>query len=213
MAETSITSKINKMDISDGSDSDNESSKHEKIYDNDVYSAEGIEGLVKTEDSVEEEVDAESTEESSGSESESKSTEEKSKSSLKSNKSKHTDSIGDTTESESVTAPKSTSITNPTKNKRKRQDNWIKEVKHYQSTINFLIARKPFQRLVREIGQEIYQSFTTIRWTEESFEALQTASEDYLIEILAKSQMQSIHRNSETIEPKDMQIVLQMMKK
>lgn len=96
-----------------------------------------------------------------------------------------------------------------TKNKRKRNtpNKWIKEVRYYQNTTDLLIPKAPFRRLVREIAQN-YQ--TDLRFTESSFDAIQTAAEDYLIKILSASQLQAISHGTHTIRPEDMQMVIRM---
>jgi histone H3/H4 len=62
------------------------------------------------------------------------------------------------------------------RNKRKAPK-WLREVRHYQSTTELLFPRQPFRRLVREVAQDWK---TDVRFTEESFEAIQTASDRLL---------------------------------
>lgn len=92
--------------------------------------------------------------------------------------------------------------------KRSRPNKWLHEVNHYQSTTKLLVRKAPFKRLVREIAND-YK--TDLRFSVESFEALQEASESFLVELFDKTQLQAIHRGAQTIEPKDMQIVLNNM--
>ena len=130
----------------------------------------------------------------------------------------HSDSIGDSESSDGEsTATGATGATGagPTKpaprqrpRKRSRPDRWLREVEHYQSTTKLLIRKAPFKRLVREVAQE-YK--TDLRFSVESFEALQEASEDFLVELFQKTQRQAVHRGAQTIEPKDMQEVIDNM--
>lgn len=94
-------------------------------------------------------------------------------------------------------------------NIRKRKKNTerkaLKEIAHYQQTTGFLIPVAPFKRLVREILNDI--SLEDFQITNDAFEALQTASEDYLIDLLRKSQYAAIHSGRQEVYPKDMQFV------
>lgn len=182
---------------SDGSDSESE------IHDDDVVDAP---------DSSIEEPEAHDSDESSDNESDI---------------SEHTDSVdqsgnddsikdSDTSDDESIVTGATSNVTNNATSsavpkprsrlrKRSRPEKWLNEVKHYQSTTKLLIRKAPFKRLVREIAQD-YK--TDLRFSVESFEVLQEASEDFLVEMFDKSQRMAIHRGAQTIEPKDMQIVI-----
>ena len=95
--------------------------------------------------------------------------------------------------------------------KRKKQRNprkWIKEVQAMQESPGFMIPRAPFRLLVREIAQDYGYGF---KFTVECFNALQTASEEHVTEVMAKANLQCIHRGRSTIEPKDMQMARHMM--
>ena len=95
--------------------------------------------------------------------------------------------------------------------KRKKQRNprkWIKEVEAMQESPGFMIPRAPFRLLVREIAQDYGYGF---KFTVECFNALQTASEEHVTEVMAKANLQCIHRGRSTIEPKDMQMARHMM--
>ena len=95
--------------------------------------------------------------------------------------------------------------------KRKKQRNprkWIKEVRAMQESPGFMIPRAPFRLLVREIAQDYGYGF---KFTVECFNALQTASEEHVTEVMAKANLQCIHRGRVTIEPKDTQMARHMM--
>ena len=94
--------------------------------------------------------------------------------------------------------------------KRKNPDKWLKEVEYYQRTTDLLIPRLPFERLVREIGQDFKAD---LRFTKDAFSALQTASEDMLVELFAASQVNAIGRKEQTVAPKDFQEVLHKAKR
>ena len=65
------------------------------------------------------------------------------------------------------------------------------------------MRRVPFERLIREIAQEIcsYLHFQAI-----AIRALQEAAESYMIGLLEDSNMCAIHTKHVTIMPKDMQL-------
>lgn len=108
----------------------------------------------------------------------------------------------DTDMEETVEAPaQSTTLKN--KRKRTQPEKWLREVRHYQDTTHLLIPRLPFQRLVREMAQD--DGFFG-RFTKSAVEALQVASEDMLVTLFGDAQRLAIHRDNETICPKDIYI-------
>lgn len=90
------------------------------------------------------------------------------------------------------------------KRKRRRPEQWIKEVNKYQKGTNLLIQKLSFQRLVREIAQD-YRS--DLRFTTNTFDAIQTASEDHIIKVLDAAQVVAIHAGRDTISTADIQLV------
>ena len=80
---------------------------------------------------------------------------------------------------------------------------WIDEVRYYQQTTENLIPRQSFKRLVREILQDMKPDG---RITEEAINVLQAVTEDGMGELFRISQMLAIHRDSVTIQPKDIQM-------
>ncbi|KAH7307196.1 hypothetical protein KP509_22G049100 [Ceratopteris richardii] len=80
----------------------------------------------------------------------------------------------------------------------------LREIRHYQRTVNFLIHPLPFARLVREIGVQF--SDTVSRWTAESLLALQEAAEDHIVHLFEDTNLCAIHAKRVTIMPKDMQL-------
>ena len=67
-----------------------------------------------------------------------------------------------------------------------------------------LIRKLPFQRLVREITQEIK---TALCFQSTAIEALQEASEAYLVRLFEDSNLCAKHAKRVTIMPKDIQLV------
>lgn len=79
----------------------------------------------------------------------------------------------------------------------------LREIRRYQKSTNLLIAKLPFQRLVREIAQDMKNE---LRFQGTAIEALQEASEAYLVSLLEDTNLCAIHARRVTIMPKDMQL-------
>jgi histone H3 len=83
------------------------------------------------------------------------------------------------------------------------EDKIIKEISHLQNTTHNLIPRQQFKLLCYEILQDfaVDHYFST-----DAIDAIQAASEDYMIEVFQKSNEISINGKRKTIQPKDMVI-------
>ena len=77
------------------------------------------------------------------------------------------------------------------------------EIRKYQKGTETLIARLPFQRLVREIAQD-YK--TDLRFQAAAIAALQEAAEAHLIGLFEDANICAIHAKRVTIMPKDMNL-------
>ncbi|EGN96296.1 hypothetical protein SERLA73DRAFT_185971 [Serpula lacrymans var. lacrymans S7.3] len=77
----------------------------------------------------------------------------------------------------------------------------LREIRRYQKTTELLIRKLPFQRLVRELAQEIKSE---LRFQSSALMALQEASEAYLISLFEDTNMAAIHAKRVTIQPKDL---------
>jgi histone H3/H4 len=80
----------------------------------------------------------------------------------------------------------------------------IREIRHHQKSGNLLIPKRCFMRLVREIAQE-YSS--DIRFAKNTFIALQEATEDALVDVMKRAQLNAIHCNRTTIMKQDMKLI------
>lgn len=76
----------------------------------------------------------------------------------------------------------------------------LREIRRYQKSTELLIRKLPFNRLVREIAQDYQPEF---RWCKVAIEALQEASEAYLIQFFEWTNLLAIHRGRVTIGTKD----------
>ncbi|KAE8243173.1 hypothetical protein A4X06_0g6500 [Tilletia controversa] len=77
----------------------------------------------------------------------------------------------------------------------------LREIRKYQKTTELCIRKLPFQRLVREISQDIK---TDLRFQSGAIAALQEASEAYLVSVLSDANLAAIHAKRVTIKPKDL---------
>ena len=80
----------------------------------------------------------------------------------------------------------------------------LREIWCYQKSTELLIRKLLFQRLVREIAQDL--SKMSIRFQSGAIIALQEASEAYLVGLLEDSNLCAIHAKRVTIMPKDIQL-------
>ena len=99
-----------------------------------------------------------------------------------------------------------------TKQEKEKEDNikktrWglkaLKEIKKYQSNTEMLIRRLPFQRVVKEIIQKVWDD---LRLQSTAILALQEAEEMFLVGLLEQSNLCALHAKRVTIMPKDVQL-------
>jgi histone H3 len=79
----------------------------------------------------------------------------------------------------------------------------LREIRNYQRSTEMLIRKLPFQRLVREIGQD-YK--TDLRFQAAALAALQESVEAYLVNLFDDTNLCAIHAKRVTIMPKDMHL-------
>ena len=79
----------------------------------------------------------------------------------------------------------------------------LRDIRHYQGTTALLIRKLPFQRLVREIAQDVK---TDLRFQSAAILCLQEASEAYLVRLFDDANLCAIHARRVTIMPKDIQL-------
>ena len=80
----------------------------------------------------------------------------------------------------------------------------LQEIRRYQKSMELLIRKLPFQRLVREIAQDLGKM--SIRFQSGTIIALQEASEAYLVGLLEDANLCAVHAKRVTIMPKDIQL-------
>ena len=79
----------------------------------------------------------------------------------------------------------------------------LREIRKYQKSTDLLLRKLPFQRLVREIGQDFKNN---LRWQSTAILVLQEASEAYLVSLFEDTNLCAIHAKRVTIMPKDIQL-------
>ena len=79
----------------------------------------------------------------------------------------------------------------------------LREIRRFQKSTDVVIRKLPFQRLVREITQELFYG-KDYRFQSLSMLALQEASEAYLIGLLEDTNLAAMHAKRVTIMPRDM---------
>ena len=77
----------------------------------------------------------------------------------------------------------------------------LREIRKYQKSTELLMRKLPFQRLVREIAAE-YKS--DLRFQSLAVQALQEASEAYMVSLFEDSGLCAIHAKRVTVMVKDM---------
>ena len=79
----------------------------------------------------------------------------------------------------------------------------LREIRRYQKSTELLIRRLPFQRLVREIAQDLQGG---VNFASGAILALQEAAEAYLVGLFEDTNLCAIHAKRITIMPKDIQL-------
>ena len=80
----------------------------------------------------------------------------------------------------------------------------LREIRRYQKSTELLIRKLPFQRLVRELAQDLGK--INVRFQSGAIMALQEASEAYLVGLLEDTNLCAVHAKRVTIMPKDIQL-------
>ena len=82
----------------------------------------------------------------------------------------------------------------------------LKEIAHFQKHDQLLIRKLPFQRLVREIMQDITGLANEKRIQASALSALQEASEDFIVKLMDDANLCALHARRVTLLPKDIQL-------
>ncbi|TVY38174.1 histone H3-like centromeric protein hH3v [Lachnellula subtilissima] len=82
----------------------------------------------------------------------------------------------------------------------------LKEIRRYQSSTELLMRKLPFSRLVREIALNLRPAGEGMRWQSQAIQALQEASEAFLVHLFEDTNLCAIHAKRVTIMQKDIQL-------
>ena len=85
----------------------------------------------------------------------------------------------------------------------------LMDIRKYQKSTDFLIRKRPFGRLVREITQNIVKEKNLpddFRYQYAAMVALQEASEAYLVQLFEESQYLAIHAKRITLKADDIKL-------
>ena len=85
-----------------------------------------------------------------------------------------------------------------------RPSAWLKDVRKLQKSVELLIKKLPFQRLVREISQKIN---VDLRFQGKAILALQEATEAFLVKMFTYVNLCAIHGKRRTFMPKDIHLL------
>jgi len=85
----------------------------------------------------------------------------------------------------------------------------LRDIKRYQSSTELLIRKLPFQRLVREITQDLKDD---VRYQMTALEALQEACEAYLVGLFEDMNLCANHAKRVTIMPQDLHLARRLRK-
>lgn len=83
----------------------------------------------------------------------------------------------------------------------------LREIRRYQKTTELLLRKLPFQRLVREIAQDVKAD---LRFQSSAIAALQESAETYLVALFDDSNHCALHAKRVTVMPKDVQLALKI---
>lgn len=96
-----------------------------------------------------------------------------------------------------------------TKKKRRKPGTVaLKEIKYYQSRTELLLAKSPFSRLIKEIGDSLINiDQSEYKWQSTAIEVLQNATEAYLVALFEDVNKAAIHAKRVTVRAEDLRIV------
>ncbi|KNC54420.1 histone H3 [Thecamonas trahens ATCC 50062] len=86
----------------------------------------------------------------------------------------------------------------------------LREIRKYQRSTDLLIRRLPFERLVRELAQELMPD---LRFKPQALATLQEASEEYLVSLMQDTNLCANHGKRVTIQPKDMHLAMRLSRR
>lgn len=86
----------------------------------------------------------------------------------------------------------------------------LADIRHFQKSTKLLIPRAPFQRLIREIVEGFNTANENYRFEVAALEALQDASEAFVVGLLEDTNLCAIHARRVTITSKDILLAMRL---
>lgn len=83
----------------------------------------------------------------------------------------------------------------------------LREIRKFQKSTDLLIRKLPFQRLIREIAQDMKGD---LRFQSTAVIAIQEAAEAYLVGLFQDANLITMHAKRVTMMPKDIQLARRM---
>ena len=90
--------------------------------------------------------------------------------------------------------------------KRRRGMKALQEIKKYQSSIEKLIPKLPFSRLVKGVCVQMQRGRKEYRWQRNAIEALHYAAEAYVVQVLEDAYLCTLHAKRVTLMARDVQL-------
>lgn len=81
----------------------------------------------------------------------------------------------------------------------------LREIRRYQKSVDLLLRKRPFARLVREICDEM-ETKSVLRFQANAILAIQVAAEDYLVQRFEHANLCAIHAKRVTIMISDLHL-------
>ena len=97
------------------------------------------------------------------------------------------------------------------KRKKNRKLMIIREIRRLQRSTNLVIPKSAFLRLVKEIMKDLFPS-DNYRMQSDAVGAIHEATEAFLVNLMENSYLCTIHGKRTTLQPKDIQLVLKLIK-
>jgi len=79
----------------------------------------------------------------------------------------------------------------------------LRQIRRYQKSTDLLLRKLPFQRLVRDIAQQLRPD---VRMQPEALQAMQHSLEHYIVSVFEDSNLSSLHAKRVTVMAKDVQL-------
>lgn len=105
----------------------------------------------------------------------------------------------------SVDGSTTTTTTKSTKHKFHPGTVALREIRKYQKSTETLIPKRTFQRLAREISENIKPD---LRFKSTALLALQQAAEAFLVEVFEDTNLCAIHAQRVSVNPEDMKLAM-----